>query len=219
MLGVRRAEQDTRRCVRRSRLRDFPRREARVHGVERVVGDIAGEAERATASGNDRFWDLYRAGLPHVYGYLLRRSDRVTAEDVTQDVFVELARRARSTAGLEGLTVGWLLAVARSRLLDHVRAQQRGERKLRLAWSAAEPDVRSGMTGVDPTDEALAPAAERALEALPAIQRCALMLHHVDGYSVAEVAESIGRSVRATESLLARARRTFRTAFTEAADA
>ena len=183
------------------------------------MGEIAEDTQRAPEGQDEQFWHLYRTGLPHVYGYLLRRSDRATAEDLTQEVFVDLARRARSGAGLHGLTVGWLLTVARSRLLDHVRAQQRADRKLRLAWSAAGPETRGGMARVDPADEAVAPAAERALETLPAIQRCVLVLHHVDGYSIAEVAESIGRTVRATESLLARARRAFRAAFTEAADA
>lgn len=194
-----------------------PRRVPESRVVERVVGDIARAAGETGIDGAGPFWELYRAGLPHVYGYLLRRSDRTTAEDLTQDVFVDLARRARSEAGLDGLTVGWLVSVARSRLIDHMRAKQRADRKLRLAWSASMPDVHE-IDRFDPADATLAPAAERALAALPTVQRCALVLHHIDGYSVAEVAESIGRSVRATESLLARARRAFRAAFTEAVD-
>lgn len=49
-----------------------------------------------------------------------------------------------------------------------------------------------------------------ALDQLRDDQRSLLVLHHVDGMSVAELAESSGRSVAATESALARARRAFR---------
>jgi RNA polymerase sigma-70 factor (ECF subfamily) len=182
------------------------------------VRDIAAEDSRSGADRQERFWQLYEEGLPHVYGYLLRRSDKTTAEDLTQEVFLDLARRARH-GGAQELTVGWLMVVARSRLLDHLRARQRADRKLRLAWSATDAHERDGLVDVDPTDAGLEPATERALDALPQVQRCVLVLHHLDGYSVGEVATAIGRSVRATESLLARARRAFRTAFEEAPDA
>lgn len=45
--------------------------------------------------------------------------------------------------------------------------------------------------------------------------RAALVLRHVEGYSVAEVARIVGRSDKATESLLGRAREAFRTAYSE----
>jgi RNA polymerase sigma-70 factor (ECF subfamily) len=51
------------------------------------------------------------------------------------------------------------------------------------------------------------------------MQRAALVLRHLDGYSVPEVAAALGRSVEATESLLARGRRHFRRAYTGADDA
>ena len=62
-------------------------------------------------------------------------------------------------------------------------------------------------------------ATERALEQLAEIERCVLVLHHLDGLSIHDVARAIDRSPRATESLLARARRKFRAAYQEAAHA
>ena len=173
---------------------------------------------RDALSDEDGFWRLYADSLPHVYGFLLRRCDQHTAEDLTQEVYVDLARRAGRGDDLATLTTGWLITVARSRLIDHLRAQQRRERKLRLAWSAAEPNDREGILVEGADDSDLEPATERALGCLTEIERSVLVLHHLDGLPVAEVASAIGRSVRATESLLARARRKFRSEFAEASD-
>ena len=54
-----------------------------------------------------------------------------------------------------------------------------------------------------------------ALAAVPAAQRVALVLRHVDGLSVPEVATALGRSIEAVESLLARGRVGFRRAYAE----
>ena len=178
-----------------------------------------GTAEKGAPDAEAQFWDLYSASLPSVYGFLLRRSDRQTAEDLTQEVFVNLAQRAGRGEDLTLLTTGWLVTVARSRLMDHFRAQRRAERNLRLAWWAAEPEYREGFAVAEDELAALDARTERALDSLAAPERCALVLHHLDGYSVDEVAEAIGRSYRATESLLARARRKFRAALEEVADA
>ena len=165
-----------------------------------------------------RFWHLYAASLPHVHGFLLRRCDRQTAEDLTQEVYVDLVRRMRGGDDPSGFTTGWLITVARSRLIDHMRAQQRRERKLSMAWSATEQRAREGVV-VDAGVADLGAATEHALDGLAEVERCVLVMHHLDGSSVADIAVAIGRSERATESLLARARRKFRAGFEETADA
>lgn len=169
----------------------------------------------AASGADDHFWQLYTTSLPHVYGYLVRRCDRQTAEDLTQEVYSDLARRMRRGDDLASFTTGWLMTVARSRLIDHVRSQHRQERKLSLAWSRSNDDERGGrMRDVERSSE-IDERTERALGALAADERCALVLHHLDGLRVADVATLIGRSHRATESLLARARRRFRAAYEE----
>jgi RNA polymerase sigma-70 factor (ECF subfamily) len=54
---------------------------------------------------------------------------------------------------------------------------------------------------------------------LPPDQRLALLFRHLDGMSVREVAAAIGRTEKATESLLARARESFRRAYGDRTDA
>lgn len=54
---------------------------------------------------------------------------------------------------------------------------------------------------------------------LTAMQRAVLILHYADGMPVREVAQEIGRSESATESLLTRAREALRAAYEESDDA
>jgi RNA polymerase sigma-70 factor (ECF subfamily) len=183
------------------------------------VTDELAPAEHDASTAEARFWQLYASSLPHVHGFLLRRCDRQTAEDLTQEVYVDLVRRVRHGGDPSGFTTGWLISVARSRLIDHMRAQQRRERKLSMAWSAADAGNREGVAVDAATSVDLGAATERALGELAEVERCVLVMHHLDGSSVAEIADAIGRSQRATESLLARARRKFRAAFEETADA
>ena len=74
--------------------------------------------------------------------------------------------------------------------------------------------LEGGVTeSVDPAQEIVdAEAARVLLHELPPDYRSVLTLRYLDDLSVPETADLIGRSVRATESLLARARRAFRDA-------
>ena len=63
--------------------------------VESDVTDELAPAEHDASTAEARFWQLYATSLPHVYGFLLRRCDQQTAEDLTQEVYVDLVRRIR----------------------------------------------------------------------------------------------------------------------------
>jgi RNA polymerase sigma-70 factor (ECF subfamily) len=105
----------------------------------------------------------------------------------------------------------WIRGIARHKVLDHHRRQQREERVLRVVWEASPVDDE-----VLWDDDTSAERALAALASLPASQRAAIVLRHVDGLSVSEVAAQIGRSVRATESLLVRGRENFKGLYSEA---
>lgn len=153
--------------------------------------------------------DLYDRALPQVYGYLVRRcGSPALAEDLTSETFlaaVDACRRSTAPA----LTVGWLVGVARHKLVDHWRRQAAEERRLEaVAHVPVDHEVR-----VDPAelDE------RRALATLARLgphHRSALTLRYLDGLSVPRVADELGRTVHATEALLVRARNAFRTAYT-----
>jgi RNA polymerase sigma-70 factor (ECF subfamily) len=159
--------------------------------------------------GADPVVAIYHRALPQIYGYLLPRcGSTALAEDLTADTFVAAVAAARRRDVSE-VTVAWLVGVARHKLADHWRRLAREQRGLAVA----------GLTGDgldDPWDEWLdAEAAHAALSRLPAHQRGALILRYLDGLPVAEVAGHLGRTVRATETLLVRARAALRRVYQE----
>lgn len=148
---------------------------------------------------------LYGEALPEVYGYLLHRcGDPEIAEDLTSDVFLAAAR-AVGNGSAAHVSTPWLVAVARNKLVDHWRRRGRERQSLRAAQEPERPSSSENEEG-----HALA-----TLDRLSDDHRAALVLRHVDGLSVPEVAVELGRTLHATEALLTRARRSFRRLYEE----
>jgi RNA polymerase sigma-70 factor (ECF subfamily) len=147
---------------------------------------------------------LYDSALPQVYGYLLARCGRrVLAEDLTAETFLAAVAACRNQPQPEPST-GWLVGIARHKLVDHWRAAEREERGLHAVASDRPVDE-------DPWDERIdALLAHEVLDELSATHRAVLTLRYLDGLPVPEVAMALGRGVQATEALLTRARAAFR---------
>jgi RNA polymerase sigma-70 factor, ECF subfamily len=150
------------------------------------------------------FLALYDSALPQVFGYLVRRCGSATvAEDLTSETFIA-AIDAVDRGKMPSLTVAWLIGIARHKLVDHWR---RVEREQRLVSVVSTIDAVVDDDWQTPLDATLA---HQVLASLAPQHRSALVLRHLDGLPVAEVARLLGRTVGATEVLLVRARRAFR---------
>lgn len=162
-----------------------------------------------------RFREWYDATLPRVYGYLAARcaGDDALAEELTQETFVEAIRQRHRFDGRSDV-VTWLCAIGRNKLVDHYRRHGRDARRhdRLIAGEARTPDAP--WRAVETRE-----AVEATMAQIPADQRIALLFRYLDGLSVREVAQTIGRSEKATESLLARGRESFRRAFGGRTDA
>jgi len=155
------------------------------------------------------FRDWYDEALPRVYRYLLARCghDVELAEELTQQTFVEALRRRSSFDGRSDV-VTWLCAIGRNKLVDHYRrAGREHQRHLRLVGEWTE-----GRADFWPQHD-LQSEVQAGLAELPGEQRIVLVLRYLDRLSVREIATTIGRSEKATESLLSRAREAFRKAY------
>jgi RNA polymerase sigma-70 factor (ECF subfamily) len=168
--------------------------------------------ELEAALADDRVFEAWhRRTLPRVYSYLLSRcaGDVALAEELTQQTFVAaIDRRSRFDGRSEIVT--WLCGIARHKLADHFRQMEREERgKMRMTVRRMELEPRA--------DEPMA-LEDRALisdvlRSLPANQRAVLVFVVLDDLPVAEAARLLGKSRGATESLLFRARASFREAY------
>lgn len=122
------------------------------------------------------------AGL--VYGISLRvTGDRHMAEDVCQDCFLELARKARM---VRENVAGWLHAVATSRSLNVVRSRKRRTRREQAVAGDGVAATES------PESRELQSLIDRALSGLSDDLRLPIILHYLEGQSQQEVAERLG---------------------------
>jgi RNA polymerase sigma-70 factor, ECF subfamily len=170
--------------------------------------DAANQPSPARLSSQDGFAAFYDDALPRVYSYFHHRSREMNeAEDLTQETFLAAVAELKKGKSVTE-PIGWIMGIARHKLIDRMRSREREERRLALIWQAEQvsDDDRRLVWGPDASPE----LALIALRSLPEAQRAALALHYLDGLSVPEVARQLGRSVHATESLLARGREGFK---------
>lgn len=177
----------------------------------------ADASKRYTVTTPQGVIDFFRHVSNDVHRYVSRLTggDRQLTEDIVQDAFLSLVRQSQ-TGLLVEVELGWIMTTARNRFIDHVRSTDRERRRLDVVKGALDAEDPGGWRDT----EAGVLSADRAralLAVLPTHERWALSLQVVDEMSVVEVAALLGRSVEATTSLLARARRRLRT-IVEAAD-
>jgi RNA polymerase sigma-70 factor, ECF subfamily len=146
---------------------------------------------RAVARGDEpAFARVYDRYGPILFGLLLRiLRSRAEAEDVLQEVFLQVWQRAHSFDPERGRAFTWLVTLARSRAIDRLRASDSRERTARASAEEAAPETIS-----DEWAETAAVRAERAeavrqaLAELPEEQRQVLLLAYLEGMSQSEIA-------------------------------
>jgi RNA polymerase sigma-70 factor (ECF subfamily) len=162
-----------------------------------------GELARLTAGGDQTaYGKLIERYLPRVLAVARRLlGDPSEADDVAQETFLRLWRKAGEIeVGPQGLA-GWLYRVAANLSLDRLRARR-----------PQDPDALELQTVVPEQgrslgEEEMRRTVEGALQALPERQRLALVLCHYEELSMVEAGRIMDASEEAVESLLARGRR------------
>jgi RNA polymerase sigma factor (sigma-70 family) len=139
-----------------------------------------------------------------VFGYLARMTGRRDlAEDLTQEVFLRLARAARGLRADTRLR-GWLFTVAHNVLVSHARAARA---TAALASELAERPIAPGRTPYESLAASLTQLKlEHALAALPAAYREVVLLVAIEGLPAADVGAALSISAEAVRQRLSRAR-------------
>ena len=151
--------------------------------------------ERVAAGDREAFADLYDRASRAVHGLALRvLRDRALAEEVTQDVFLNVWLKASSFDRSRGRASTWLLTITHRRAVDVVRREQAlRDRTERSAMVAEQPafdvvseDIHARSTALT-TSEQVA----HALRSLTELQRNAIVMAYFGGLTYAQVAERL----------------------------
>lgn len=169
---------------------------------------------RAGLGDRAAFATLYERTHTHLFAVILRiNRDRAQAEDVLQEVYVNVWRSAQSFDAAQSQPLTWLTSVARNRAIDSLRRAQ------------TQPQLESAHRGDDAQEEnvvdqvadenagpleLLSRAADarslaRCMQGLSAPQRQSVALAFYDGLSHAEVAERMREPLGTVKSWVRRA--------------
>lgn len=149
-----------------------------------LLGEIAGGDRRA-------FTDFYRATGARVFGLALRVvRNHGAAEDIAQEVFLQVWSLAGSYDPDKATPIGWLMMLTHRRAVDRVRAEQ----------SATNRDLVFGHTHLGRDHDIVAEEVTQrldeqavldCLDTMTALQREAVALAYYSGRTYAEVSETL----------------------------
>jgi RNA polymerase sigma-70 factor (ECF subfamily) len=179
-------------------------------------------ARRMLAGEEAAFDEFFEAYFPGLYRFAMARMNHNAdaAEEVVQATLFAAISKLRTYRG-EAALFTWLCAFCRYEISAHYRRSS--HRPITVELVEQNPEVMAALESLwvlagDGPDETLQRGElERlvhvALDGLPRRYADALEWKYVDGFSVKEIAERLGVTPKAAESLLTRARVAFRDGF------
>jgi len=162
-------------------------------------------AQRSAKGDMGAFQELYERHNRRVYSLCLRMTGNVVeAEDLAQEVFIQLFRKIGSFRGesafttwLHRLTVNQVLLHFRKRGLQLYQTTEEGEVPVQIVKGTENPNA---MPVVDRI------ALDKAIAQLPPGYRTVFTLHDIEGHEHEEIARMLGCSVGTSKSQLHKAR-------------
>jgi RNA polymerase sigma-70 factor, ECF subfamily len=151
------------------------------------------------------FEELYRKHYRRVYSICLRMTGNVAeAEDLTQEVFIQLNRKLGSFRGESAFTT-WLHRLTVNQVLMHFR-----KRSVRSELTTDDGEMPDSVDPDTINPEAMPIvdriALENAIAQLPPGYRSVFVLHDIEGYEHEEIAKMLGCSAGTSKSQLHKAR-------------
>ena len=170
---------------------------------------------RAGLGDRAAFATLYERTSAHLFAVVLRiNRDRAQAEDILQEVYVNVWRSAQSFDAAQSQPLTWLTSIARNRAIDSLRRAQT-QPQIQTAFTSGgddeDPDVYDTVA-----DESAGPlellsrasdarALSTCMQGLSAPQRQSVAMAFFDGLSHAEVAAQLKQPLGTVKSWVRRA--------------
>ena len=150
------------------------------------------ELLKAVARGDEQalaqLYDSYRLIL---FGLLVRiLNSREEAEDVLQEVFLQVWRRAKDFDETRGKPFTWLVTLARSRAIDRLRSLGARDRVAQASIREASEEVSDAAFDTFRSEQRA--LVTSALSQLPEEQKRPLVLAYFDGLTQSEIAANLG---------------------------
>jgi RNA polymerase sigma-70 factor (ECF subfamily) len=163
------------------------------------------DAQRAAAGDMDAFEKVYRRYTQRVYSHCLRIvRNSADAEDLTQEVFIQLFRKINTFRGdssfttwLHRLTVNQVLMHLRKPIVKTEKTTEDGATPIRIVRGTENP---SRMAQIDRI------ALDHAIAELRPGYRMVFILHDIEGYDHEEIGKILGCAVGTSKSQLHKAR-------------
>jgi len=160
-----------------------PERAQDVHDIE-LLEAIAAKDEAALG----RLYDRYRVIL---FGLLMRiLNNREEAEDVLQEVFLQVWRKATDFDQTRGRPFTWLVTLARSRGIDRLRTLAARERLAEAGARQSSEEISDAASDAFKSEQR--DLVTDALAQLPDEQKRPIMLAYFDGLTQSEIATRLG---------------------------
>lgn len=165
-----------------------------------VPAAVLAQARRGDPAAQEAIYRAFERPVRTLARRLVRGT--AAAEDVAQDVFVEVLTRLEQYEG-RGSFAGWVRSICVSKCLMVLRSPWR--RGLSWVDSLARPETVAEPAGPASSSAADAVDLERALARLGDTSRTVVWLHDVEGYTHAEIGALLGGTASFSKSQLARA--------------
>lgn len=165
-----------------------------------------------------KFISLYQAHVDEVYSFIYLRTglNQTTAEDLTEEIFVEVYKALSGFRGMSSERT-WIFSIARNLLNDYFRRQYRSQIEIACLDEETYENLPDESQDVQEMQlKALEKENVRTcLSQLPKQYEIILILKYMDDKSVKEIAGILEKSPKAIESLLYRAKAAFVKKYTQ----
>ena len=167
---------------------------------------------RSACGDFEAFGELYAMYLDRIYRYVFYQvKDKMTAEDLTEEIFMKAWRAIGSYKGKERTFSSWLYRIAHNHVIDNLRARRQNP----------SLDMETATRSSDPAREAERNLAEQEIllliSCLPPQQKEVIILKFIEGLDNRDIEEITGKSQGAIRAIQMRALATLRQRLTQGA--